>query len=204
MLLLALLHVLSQDPPTPSVLPPAPVPVPSLPAGSRVRRPEYQIGRSPADYLVYQGRFTEAGVEALRPMIRPDDTVVVSGDGGDLASALKIAHMVNAAGGSVRMSGHCYRECAAIATVADRFVVPHGASLLFTRSSLLAADNPAGRSLAACIPAAVPDRGLAWLAPGVIAGAGLTNIEIEWSLDPDARASYERLTGREIAWIDAC
>lgn len=205
MLLVALLHLLSQNPPTPSVIPPAPVPIPSLQAGARVRRPEFEIGRSSTGYLIYHGPFTAAGVEALRPMIRPDDTVVVNGDGGDLASALKIAHMVNAAGGAVRMSGSCFRECAAIATVADRFVVPYGGTLLFTRSSLLAAGNDAARALAACIPSTVPDRGLAWFAPEVIAGAGLPNIQIEWTVAPAARESYERLAaGREVAWVDAC
>lgn len=205
MLLIALLHALSQDPPPPSVMPPAPVPMHSLPAGSRDHRPEFEIGRSSAGNLIYHGPFTTAGVETLRLMIRPNDTLVVSGDGEDLASGLKIAGLVNAAGGSVRMAGSCFRECAAMATVADRFVVPHGGTLLFTRSTLLAAGNDGARALAACIPPETPDRGLVWFAPEVIAVAGLSNIQIDWTVGTTARESYERLAaGSRVAWVDGC
>lgn len=204
MLLIALLHVLSQEPPPPTAMPPPPVPIPSLPAGARERRPEFEIGRSSAGNLVYHGRFTLEGVEVLRSMIRPNDTVAVSGVGGDLAVGLKIARLVNAADGSLRMAGSCFRECAAMATVADRFVVPRGGTLLFTRSSLLAAGNDAARALAACIPSTAPDGALAWFAPEVIAGAGLSNIRMEWTVATGARESYERLVAGAVVWIDVC
>ena len=206
MLLIALLHALSQDPPPPSAIPPPPVPIPSLPASPRERRPEFEIGRSSAGNLIYHGPFTLEGVEALRSMIRPNDTVVVSG-GGNVAAGLEIARIINAAGGLVRVGGmgECYAACAALATVADRFLVPFGATVLFTRTSLIEADNKAARALAACIPTQVPDRRLVWLAPEVIASAGLNKVEIEWSLSIEARDSYERLiAGQEIAWIEAC
>ena len=206
MLLLALAHLLLQDPPAPEATPPAPIPLSPLPASPRAPRPDYEIGRSSSGSLIYSGRFTEAGVEALRLMIRPNDTVVVSG-GGSVAAGLEIARIINAAGGLVRVggTGECYAACAALATVADRFVVPLGGTVLFTRASLIEADNTAARALAACIPTEVPDRKLVWLAPEVIASAGLTKVGIEWSLSIEARNGYERLiAGQEIAWIEAC
>ncbi len=206
MLLLALAHLLLQDPAAPGATPPAPIPLSPLPASPGPRRPDYEIGRSSSGNLIYSGRFTEAGVEALRTMIRPNDTVVVSG-GGNVSAGLEIARIVNAAGGSIQVGGmgECYAACAALATVADRFVVPFGATVLFTRSSLIEADNKAARALAACIPAEAPDRKLVWLAPEVIASAGLNKVEVEWSLSVDARDSYERLVaGQRIGWIEAC
>lgn len=202
-------YLLLQTPSAAQAAPPAPIPLTPLPASARRPRPDYEIGRSIAGNLVYSGRFTEAGVKSLRSQILAGELVSIGGDdGGSVALGQEIARIVNDVGGTLQAGGNlhgCYDACAAMATAADRFVVPEGQTVLFTRASLTQVDNEPARALAACIPAEVPDRMLVWFAPEVIAGVGLPGVQIEWTLSTSARHSYERLVaGRRVAWIDVC
>lgn len=173
---------------------------------SEAAQANFQVGRGRTGVLIYEGALRPAGAVEIKQELKAGEAVAISSHGGDIGAGITIAELINSKGGYARVSGSCYSECASsMAFTLQRFVVPRGSTILFTRNSLTALEDGAADKILACLPESVSNSQYIWVSPEVFADIGMTNVQFEWTLSSSARESYENaVAGSDVYWMDAC